>query len=155
MNEQLQAKLVEILAGIQAATKTAGDFAMEQLPDIAQQYLAYGRMYETLFAAFAALVFCLGFVAVHRLRRKLRAADAEFDAALADYNERKSKTKDGYFYDSRPHRGSYFDASKVGPLTYAPFAIGSVLFMLNLSSLLLVWFAPKVWLLKELASLIK
>lgn len=48
MNGQLQAKMVEILTTIQRGTETAGTFAMEQLPDIAQQYVLYGRVWAAL-----------------------------------------------------------------------------------------------------------
>jgi hypothetical protein len=44
MNEQLQVQMASILASIQEATGKASDFAMGQLPDIAQQYLTYGRV---------------------------------------------------------------------------------------------------------------
>jgi len=56
MNEQLQLKLVEILSSIQSATKTAGDFAMEQLPDIALQYVMYARITTLMNSGFLLLI---------------------------------------------------------------------------------------------------
>ena len=43
MKEELNSKLVEILTSIQTAAGKASDFALEQLPDIAQSYVLYGR----------------------------------------------------------------------------------------------------------------
>ena len=43
MKEELNGKLVEILTSIQTAAGKASDFALEQLPDIAQSYVMYGR----------------------------------------------------------------------------------------------------------------
>ena len=53
MKEELQSNLVEILTSIQTATGKAADFAVEQLPDIAQSYVAYGQVW-------AALAFVIG-----------------------------------------------------------------------------------------------
>lgn len=124
MNEQLQVKLVEILSGIQSATKAAGDFAMEQLPDIAQQYVMYGRVSSLLFIALwlitTGLLVYLNFIFFRWMKK-----EDEWEAA---------------------------------PLAVFSFggALGSaILLVLSLQSAALVWFAPKVWLLKALASLIK
>lgn len=43
MKDALQLKMVEILTAIQSAVGKSADFALEQLPDIAQQYVLYGR----------------------------------------------------------------------------------------------------------------
>lgn len=51
MKEELQSKLVEILTSIQAATGAARDFAVDQLPDVVQSYLTYGRVTWTLAVA--------------------------------------------------------------------------------------------------------
>ena len=144
MKEELQTKLVEILGSIQTAAGKAGDFAMTQLPDIAQSYVVYGRAYTlTLMFAFLA-IFCSGFYLLHLVRRKCAAADAK-------YEEDVKKSRPGAYIS----RSQYFEWSDVGPLPFVPFVAGAVLLGLNLSQTLLVWFAPKVWLLKEIATLIK
>ena len=43
MKEELQGKLVDILTSIQTAAGKASDFAMDELPGIAQEYVAFGR----------------------------------------------------------------------------------------------------------------
>ena len=44
MNSELQTQLASILAAIQRATSASADFALTHLPDIAQQYVMYGRV---------------------------------------------------------------------------------------------------------------
>jgi hypothetical protein len=121
MKEELQGKLVEILTSIQTATGKASDFALEQLPDIAQSYVAYGRAW--LLIQFVLLVVAtVAFVLIGiRVDRKMDKYD----------------------------RGVIW--IPMGPLALIT-GIGSVV---ALKSAALVWFAPKVWLLKEVASLLK
>lgn len=137
MKEELQTKLVEILGSIQTAADKAGDFAMAQLPDIAQSYVMYGRAYTLVIAVVALIVFCLGFYTVHLTNKKVKEADAEFQ-----------KDKEG----ANVYRSHYFEWADVGPLPYVPFMLGVGIFWVDLAQLLLVWFAPKVWLLKEIAT---
>ena len=120
MNDALQLKLVEILGQIQAATKTAGDFALEQLPDIALQYVAYGRAMHTTGLAFGVLL-ALTILAVTVVRRK--------------------------------------NLSEIPMWVIPTYLIGipvAIKFIANnFGPAMLVWFAPKVWLLKELAGMLK
>jgi hypothetical protein len=67
MKEELQGKLVEILTSIQTATGKASDFAMSQLPDVAQSYVGYGRALYTVGVVLGAL-FLLACVALSGLR---------------------------------------------------------------------------------------
>lgn len=124
MNEQLQGKLVEILSAIQSSAKTAGDFALEQLPDIAQQYVMYGRVMSLVgcLILIAATVF-LGWI-IHRLSVWGKKADEPL-AWLA--------------------------------MTFPGFGIAMAFIALwdQIATAGLVWFAPKVWLIKELAQLVK
>lgn len=117
MEKELQGKLVEILSSIQAATGTAADFAMDQLPDIAQSYVIYGRIWLALAALICSLIAVIAF------------------KATAKWFE----PSDGM---------SVFISVLVG----VPASITAICF---LRDLILVWAAPKVWLLKELAELVK
>jgi len=134
MNEELQSKLVEILASIQAATKTAGDFAMEQLPDIAQSYLLYGRVMATLSVLLWTGLF--GVALYVGLRRGL------FD--------KNGVHPDGHF------KGHWQDSRVFCSILGCLGAIIAVIpLSFSASSAALVWLAPKVWLLKELAGLVR
>lgn len=117
MNEQLQGKLVEILSAIQSAAGQAGDFAMEQLPDIAAQYVAYGRVVHVV-----GIVLALGgLFGCFKLFKWLIATDQGEFAPMV-----------------------LFIATPV-----------AIVLVGNIGPALMVWFAPKVWLLKELAALVK
>jgi hypothetical protein len=63
MKEELQGKLVEILTSVQSAVGKASNFAMAELPDIAQSYIAYGRAVATMWVVFGLLVIIGGWVA--------------------------------------------------------------------------------------------
>lgn len=126
MKDELQNKLVEVLDGVQRAAGAAGDFAIEQLPDIAQSYVAYGRAVSVF-----EVVACIG--AILATIFVLRATDknvkaGEWDAVV------------------------WIPAGFV----FIPVVLVSVAGLFtSVSNAMLVWFAPKVWLLKQLAALVK
>lgn len=126
MKEELNTKLVEILTSIQTAAGKASDFALEQLPDIAQSYVLYGRVFSLV-----TVLLCLAvLLALVWLFRVTYRATSEGDA----------------------------DEIVWFPVGMGGVVVGVIavpLFLVGLQSTFLVWFAPKVWLLKELASLIK
>lgn len=124
MKEELQGKLVEILTSIQTAAGKASDFALEQLPDIAQSYIVYGRAIHTL----GVVVPILALVVIGVVALRLNA-----QAMKRDY------------YDAFPYVMGTTVASVAPVMALA----------MNTSACLLVWFAPKVWLLKEIAGLLK
>jgi hypothetical protein len=62
MNDQLQAQITEILAQIMVAVAEVKDFSVQQLPDVAQQYINYG-MWSTVFYItfnFLTIIVCVG-----------------------------------------------------------------------------------------------
>jgi hypothetical protein len=126
MKEELQGKLVEILTSIQTAAGKASDFAMAELPDIAQSYVAYGRAWVTLDAAlWLVLIPLVVFFIGLRVDRFFREDDPSYP------------------------KGLMFGVGSV---------VSGLVFLIGTSSIkpfMLVWFAPKVWLLKEIASLLK
>ena len=129
MNDELQNKLAEVLGGIAEGVTQAKDFAVEQLPDVAQQYIMFGMVWET--AAFvmlvAATVVC-GWMFLHGWK-------------LANDDE-----------------ASYGDADR-GPIMmiFGSIAGGTtaVFCLVQLKAVLLVWFAPKLYLLQGIAGLVK
>lgn len=117
MKEELQLKLVEILGSIQTAAGKAGDFAMAQLPDIAQSYVAYGRAYATFWIVVAVLLLIASVILTVLVAKK--------------------------------------EAWEISPVLAVPYIVSVFIFMAHMSSFLLVWMTPKVWLLKELANMIQ
>ena len=139
MKDELQTKLLEILTAIQTntgkaiATGTelagkAGDFALEQLPDIAQSYVAFARAWET-FGAVLWWGFCVA--SVYLLIKACKSTT---------WVDCHGEWADG--------RITLAVASSIGFLMSL---IGAVKFT---KAALFVWFAPKVWLIQELAKLI-
>lgn len=129
MKEELQSKLVEILTSIQAGVGKAADFAVEQLPDIAQQYIMFG-MVSNVAGSVIALAFSIGL------------------GWLCYWLLTKPGSKDKY--------GDVEACHGVGAL-FSGFGaiIATFAFIVGLKETLLVLFAPKVWLLMELAKLVK
>lgn len=125
----LQDKLLEILTSIEFGVRTAGDFAITQLPDIAQQAVLYGRVTAT---SYTAICFSLLGLALW--------LTVKFGYCA----------KVGAKYDPWPD--SRITATVGGT---AAICLTGSLAIRSLPSLFLVWLAPKVWLIKELATLVK
>jgi hypothetical protein len=129
MDKELQGKLVEILTNIQSGVGEAKDFALSQLPDIAQSYVVYGRV---VYVAIAVL----------------SLAGAACSGALVVWAAR------------HPWKGEFGEARGItNILAQVSGGICGLALLFNaaavLPNLFLVWLAPKVWLLKELAHLVK
>lgn len=132
MKDELQLKLVEILTSIQTAAGKASDFALEQLPDIAQSYVAYGRAVSTA----TSILFLLIAIGCFRIA---------WHAYKNPWNNSK------WSWDKNLKRSD----SNILVIGFGMF-LGSMSLIISTQTFgWLVWFAPKVWLLKELASLIK
>jgi hypothetical protein len=132
MDEQLEGKLTEILSGILSATKAAGDFALEQLPDIAQSYVMYGRA-RTVAVTLILLMFAAALLALAKW-----AYSNPWNSSQYSWDASKKRSDTNYLM-----------------MIFSPVFGGTFLLIALLSFDLLVWLAPKVWLLKELASLVK
>lgn len=120
MKEELQGKLVEILTSIQTVAGKASDFAMEQLPDIAQSYVMYGRAINTLHVVVGLVLLA---ILLWLLPRAVKA----------------------------------MDEAEVWPIPLYMMGVPScaAILLSKIGPAMLVWFAPKVWLLKEIATLLK
>lgn len=128
MKEELTSKFVEILTSVQNAVGKAGDFAMEQLPDIAQSYVIYGRINNTLSLIILLVVCIFSIWSVLKISRN-------------------------------PKLDQWDDWSIPTILSLIFFGFSGVVtffyIFVCMSSTILVWVSPKVWLLKELTELIK
>lgn len=132
MKDELQLKLVEILSSIQATAGKAGDFAMEQLPEIAQSYVIYGRAVAIAKLAVFLLLGVLGIAfALWAYRNPWNTSPY-----LSERGQKRSESN--FFAMGVPGACGFIFVSTA---------------LLNFDYL--VWFAPKVWLLKEIATLIK
>jgi hypothetical protein len=119
----LETKLVEILGAISDGVAQAKDFAVEQLPDIAQQYILLGRAWETIaFSISVAAVVGLVYGTV-KIAKSQNIDDSE----------------------------QWVMALMVGGAAFLSLLIA----IDRLKDFLLVWFAPKLYLIQGLAQLVK
>lgn len=121
MDKELQSKLVEILSQIQNATS----YTVDQLPELAQQYILYGKISATFWFLF------LGFILFISIKSILKCKKAIYNGTSEDID---------------------------GLKMIAYFAVGSISFIFLIpiiNATILVWTSPKIWLLKEIATLLK
>ena len=129
MKEELQNKLVEILTAIQVGVAKTSDFTLEHLPDIAQQYLLYGKVWSAI-----AVQVMLATTVI-----------------LA-----WSTLKFGYLNKKTDDYGDWTEGRIVVTIIgTVAFLIAASIFLVALHELVLIQFAPKVWLIKEVTELLK
>lgn len=124
VQKELLSRADSIFKSIADAASKATDFAAEQLPDIAYQYIAMERVYLTVLIV-GSLIFCS--LSIFLLIR-----------------------------------GIFKDVWKIGseriflifPIGLFGF-IGFVMFFTNLKSFIMVWFAPKIFIITNIITLIK
>lgn len=131
MNEQLQNHMVSIITSISDAVKATATFAWEQASDIAVSYVLYGRIKS-------AIILLLG-IAVGVVLLKV---------AHWSY---KNPWKDSSSYYREPKRSDSNIMAIIFPALGGVAMISAAIISFDL----LVWAAPKVWLIKELALILK
>lgn len=132
MKEELQSKLVEILSSIQAAAGKAGDFAMAQLPDIAQSYVVYGRVRTLVESGLMLLVgITLLSFALWAYLKPWNSSTYSCDAG----NKRSDSNIASMIFSGGG--GFIFSVAAFAAFDW------------------LVWLAPKVWLLQQLAHMVR
>ena len=114
----LDDKIVEILTSIQSALSATGDYASKQLPDIANQYIAYNRVSLTL-----GFVICIVFII----------------------------SVVTFAYKNREH----FDYDDDATIIFGVFCLLPTFWLfVYFNNLIMVWFAPKVYLVYEIKNLL-
>jgi len=83
MNDLVQAQAGEILKQISTAIQTTGDFAQKELPDIAQQYIVYGRFSGIMAVTIGVAFMIAGIVVAFSIwRHSVKIQDFEFNIFL-------------------------------------------------------------------------
>lgn len=126
MQEQLLGQASNILKSVTETVSKATDFAAAQVPDIALQYVAYGRASSTLtvLLSIATLVFVFWVLINVCFRNKYK-----IDSDVRVF-------------------GGFLTLLFVGTPAL-------VIFATNINQMIMVWLAPKVWLIRELVNLVK
>ena len=122
MKNELEPKLVEVIGQLQGAVMKASDFAIQQLPDVVQSYILYGRI-NNLFILMFELAVLYGCWRLYKL-----------------------PTKKGFREEDEAFLKTMFSGT-VGGTTL-------ILMLFTIQETILVWAAPKIWLIKELGKLI-
>lgn len=143
MQQELLNRADKIFDWIGNSVDKVGDLAIqggkavaEQIPDIAFQYVAYGRASLTFLVLFGFVLWYFGYFSIVKigLRNAMKLDDV-----------------------SRWH-GKEWHPARVLVMIFGG-AIGgiagTIFVFANLKELFLVWFAPKVWLMLELVHLVK
>ena len=123
MKNELEPKLVEVIGQLQGAVMKASDFAIQQLPDVVQSYILYGRI-NNLFILMFEIAILYGCWRLYKL-----------------------PVKESYYGGGEAALLKTMFSGTVGGITLF-FALFSI------QETVLVWAAPKIWLIKELGKLI-
>jgi len=130
METELQNQIAEILGLVISSVQEVKDFSVSQLPDIAQQYITYGiwnGVFSVVFVGVISIV--LAIIAYRSFKH-------------AEYIKKKGQYEDGFEF-----------TSITAVIAFIELFLIQVLYA-NISKLVFVFSAPKVWLLVELKNLI-
>lgn len=135
MNPDLQKQLADMLAKLTDVAGAASSWAGQQIPPLVQEKIVYGRISSTCWVVLIAVA--IWPVAVYT-RRFYRQACAD------------RASKEGYRSDIWPERPGGL-ASMLG----AVLTVGlTVSFFINLNEALLVWFAPRLYVVEWLRGMV-
>lgn len=120
-----------IMDSIATTVDKASTFAAEQVPDIALQYVAYGRASLTTYMILGVTLLAIGLWLAVR---------------VAIMNSRNF-----------PENTYNWDDRRIGAMIsgLVTTGIGLGVFLHNLNNFIMVWVAPKIWLINEIAHLVK
>lgn len=132
LQQELLSRADSVLASIGNAVGKATDFAAQQLPDIGVQFIAYGRAYTSIVTLSALVVFIVGLYLIVRV-----ATQNSWKAPNSMWNG---------WAESR-------SAALVcgGFLSFLSFLVVAS----HMKEFLMVWFAPKIWLIQEIVKIVK
>lgn len=131
LQQQLLDRADSIMDSIATTVDKASTFAAEQVPDIALQYVAFGRASISAYMAISVVVFCVAFWLCIR---------------VGIMNSRGYPI-DNYSWDERRTGATIFGGA-LG-------IVSIIVFFVNLNHFIMVWVAPKIWLINEIARLVK
>lgn len=117
LTQELLNRADSIFSKIAEAASKAGDFAAEQLPDIAYQFVAYNRAYMTALMVLSIVMFITAIFVVRKFWKASEGAII-FPGALT-------------------------------------VIVSFMMFTTNLKEFLMVWFAPKIFIITEIVKLVK
>lgn len=120
-----------IFDSVAKTVNQARDFAVDQVPDIAVQYLMWGRGSLTVYVIMALILIIVGLW---------------LTVKISLLNSRNLPSS-----PSEPHFIRFIAGFSGVVLLVA----GMIIILVNLNQFLMVWFAPKIWLITEMVNLVK
>lgn len=126
MNDELQKQLAEMLAKLTSTVENSASWMAGQIPPLVQEKILFGRISETLLLLLLAVVCCVLFVLCRRC--VLRLIDSKYDDEM------------GWILGTALTGGG------------AVLSLGA--FGLQLNTTVMVWFAPRLYVVEWLASLV-
>lgn len=145
MNPELQKQLAEMLAKLMDATQNAATWTSGQIPLLVQEKIAYGRASETAWM----VVFVVGVVGFG-LTAKRRVP--VWTAALADERDMCRTSNRGYD-EAVVNKTVVTFMIACGSLLAAVLCL--VAFLANINNFMLVWFAPRLYIVEWLRTMIQ
>lgn len=124
MNDALQQQLADLLAKLSAVAQDSAAWAAQQIPPLVQEKIAFGRAWET--SAFVIIVLALAPLGYWTWRGWRRAYRDDFD----------------------------FDTTFPMSLASIPFLGLSLGALVQLHDVMLVWFAPRLYIVEWLMDLV-
>lgn len=122
-----------------ASADKAATFAYKEAIDIAMQYIAFGRVYITVLMLISLLLIGVSLKLLSYVVKEVRTK------RVVTYSEN---------FDSSIHiRYNFVVSWSISSFVSA--FIGFIIAIVNTKDLILVWVAPKLWLLIELAEIVK
>lgn len=129
---ELQAQLLAQASNVIDAVSKAASAAAAELPEIATQYVMYGQAMSSIYVGVGLVMLLVGLYVF-------------IGMGLLNCKNFPAKSYGGW---SDARAGSTMAGAFVS-------FIGIMALVTNLPTFVLVWFAPKIWLIKEIGSLLK
>ena len=85
MNDQLQAQITTILAQIATSIGELKDYSVEQLPDIAQQYITYGIWINSIYAGISLVFSIICSIVAYKAFRNFGKWGEEYSVLCAGF----------------------------------------------------------------------
>ncbi len=126
MDENTKKMLHDYLQKILESAEKGADFVMEQAPEVAKEIVAYGRATSTIPVVACAVVFIAGVVACRMLWKRLPAGERSID-------------------DMRP----------IALFALVPSLLSVVVAVHYIDDLSKVWFAPRLYLIEYIRTLLR
>ena len=85
MNDQLQAQITTILAQIATSIGELKDYSVEQLPDIAQQYITYGIWINSIYVGISFVFWIISSIVAYKAFRNFGKWSEEYSVLCSGF----------------------------------------------------------------------